>query len=154
MLVVKNLPANAGGIRDVGSIPGLGRSPGVGNGNPLQYSNLENSIYTVHGVAKSRTRLKCLNTSTDNKSGRSTEYYNFLFGFCGCLVAKSVLLFVTLWTVAHQAPQSMGFPRPEYWNVFPFPSPGDLLGLGIKAISPALAGRFFTTEPLEEPKHF
>ena len=51
---------------------------------------------TVHGVAKSQTRLKCLNTFTDNKSGRSTEYYKFLFSFCGCLVAKSVLLFVTL----------------------------------------------------------
>ena len=37
-LVVKNLPANAGDIRDVSSIPGLGRSPGEGNGNPLQYS--------------------------------------------------------------------------------------------------------------------
>ena len=42
--VVKNLPANTGGARDVGSIPGLGRSPGVGNGNPLQYSCLKNSM--------------------------------------------------------------------------------------------------------------
>jgi len=41
-LVVKNLPANAGGMRDVGSIPGSGRSPGEGNGSPLQYSCLEN----------------------------------------------------------------------------------------------------------------
>ena len=41
--VVKNLPANAGDSRDVGSIPESGRSPGVGNGNPLQYSCLENS---------------------------------------------------------------------------------------------------------------
>ena len=41
--VVKNLPANSGDARDVDSIPGLGRSPGVGNGNPLQYSCLENS---------------------------------------------------------------------------------------------------------------
>ena len=40
--MVKNLPANARGIRDVGSIPGLGRSPGGGHGNPLQYSCLEN----------------------------------------------------------------------------------------------------------------
>ena len=40
--VIKNLPASAGDIRDVGSIPGLGRSPGGGNGNPLQYSCLEN----------------------------------------------------------------------------------------------------------------
>ena len=42
VLVVKNLPANAGDIRDLGLIPGLGRSPGAGNGNPLQYSCLEN----------------------------------------------------------------------------------------------------------------
>ena len=43
-LVVKNLPANAGDIRDAGSIPGLGRSPGEGNGNPLQDSCLENPM--------------------------------------------------------------------------------------------------------------
>ena len=42
VLVVKNSPANAGDIRDMGSIPGLGRSPGGGHGNPLQYSCLEN----------------------------------------------------------------------------------------------------------------
>jgi len=60
-LVVKNPPANAGVARNVGSIPGLRRSPGEGNGNPLQYSFLENSMDrgawqgTVHGVAKSRT---------------------------------------------------------------------------------------------------
>ena len=42
--MVKSLPANAGDGGDVGSIPGLGRSPGVGNGNPLQYSCLENPM--------------------------------------------------------------------------------------------------------------
>ena len=42
--MVKNLPANAGGARGAGSIPGLGRSPGEGNGNPLQFSCLENSM--------------------------------------------------------------------------------------------------------------
>ena len=42
--VLKNLPASAEDARDTGLIPGLGRSPGVGNGNPLQYSCLENSI--------------------------------------------------------------------------------------------------------------
>ena len=42
--VVKNLPANAGDARNEGSIPGSGRSSGVGNGNPLQYSCLENSV--------------------------------------------------------------------------------------------------------------
>ena len=49
---------SACGARDLGSIPGLGRSPGEGNGYPLQHSGLENSIDgTVHGVAKSRTQL-------------------------------------------------------------------------------------------------
>ena len=58
VLVVKNPPANAGDIRDVGSIPGSGRSSGEGNGNPLQYSCLESPMdrgawwATVHGVAK------------------------------------------------------------------------------------------------------
>ena len=42
--MVKNLPANAGDARDMGSIPGSGKSPGVGNGNPLQYSCLENPM--------------------------------------------------------------------------------------------------------------
>ena len=62
-LVVKNLPANAGDIRDAGSTPGSGRSPGEGHGNPLQYSCLENPMdrgawqATVHGVARSQTRL-------------------------------------------------------------------------------------------------
>ena len=59
-LVIKNLPANAGDTEDVGSIPGLGRSPGGGNGNPLQYSCLENPMdrgawqATVHRVTKSQ----------------------------------------------------------------------------------------------------
>ena len=63
VLVVKNLCANAGDAGDPGSIPGLGRSPGEGNGNPLQYSSLGNPIdracwATVDIVANSRTRLK------------------------------------------------------------------------------------------------
>ena len=63
-LVVKNPPANAGDVRDVGSIPGSGRSPGGGHGNPLQYSGLENPMdrgawqATVHWVVKSQTQLK------------------------------------------------------------------------------------------------
>ena len=66
MLLVKNLLADAGDIRDPGSIPGLGRSPGGGQGNPLQFSCLDNPVdrgawrATVHGVAKSRTQLKRL----------------------------------------------------------------------------------------------
>ena len=46
-----------------------------------------------------------------------------------------------------EAPLSMGFPRQEYWGGLPFPSPGDHLNPGIEPMSPALAGRFFITEP-------
>ena len=68
MLVVKNPPANAGDIRDAGSVSGLGRSPEGGHGNPLQYSCLENPLdkwtwqAIVHRVAKSWTWLKWLST--------------------------------------------------------------------------------------------
>ena len=57
-VVVKNLPANAGDIRDMGSIPGLGQSPGEGNSNPLQYSCMDNPMdrgawwATVHGAVE------------------------------------------------------------------------------------------------------
>ena len=57
-------------------------------------------------------------------------------------------LCVTLWTVAHQAPLSMGFSRQEYWSQLPCPRPRDLPDLGIESMSlstPALSGRFFTT---------
>ena len=67
-LVLKNTPANAGDIRDVGSVPGLGRSPGAGHGKPLLCSWLENLMdrgawqATVYRVVKSRTWLKWLST--------------------------------------------------------------------------------------------
>ena len=66
--MVKNLPADAGDVKDTGSIPGLGRSPGGGHGTPLQYSCLKNPmdrgawLATVHGFTKSQTRLKRLST--------------------------------------------------------------------------------------------
>ena len=64
VLVVKSLPANTGGIKDAGLMLVSGRSPGGGNGNPLQYSCLENPMdrgawqAIVHRVTKSRTQLK------------------------------------------------------------------------------------------------
>ena len=78
---------------------------------------------------------------------------------CVCMCGKLLLLLllsrfsrvrlcVTPWTVAHQAPLSMGFSRQEYWKGLPFPSPGDLPNPGIEPTSltsPTLAGRFFTT---------
>ena len=68
VLVVKNLSANAGDIRGMGLIPGLGESPGGGHGYSFQYSCLENpmdrgSKAIVHSVAKSQTRLKQLITT-------------------------------------------------------------------------------------------
>ena len=69
-VVVKNLPANARDVRNAGSVPGLRRSPGEGNGSPLQYSRLENPMdrgawwATVHRVTKSWTRLKRLSMHT------------------------------------------------------------------------------------------
>ena len=61
--VVRNPPANAGDAEDTGSVPGSGRSPGEGNGNPLHYTCLKNPMdrgawrATLHGVTKNRTQL-------------------------------------------------------------------------------------------------
>ena len=76
--MVKNPAANVGDARDVGSIPGSGRSPGGGNGNPLQYSCLENPMDReawqdmVHRIAKSQTQLKRF----------SKHAYNYLQFWC------------------------------------------------------------------------
>ena len=70
VLVVKNLPANAGDVRDVDLIPGLGRFRGGGHGSPFQYSCLENSMdrgawgAIVHRVTQSQTQLKQLSMHT------------------------------------------------------------------------------------------
>ena len=82
VLVVKNLTANAGEIRDASLIPGFGRSPGGGHGNPLQYSCLENSMdrgawwATIHRVTKSWARMKPFITYVQ------CDLYGQLFGFC------------------------------------------------------------------------
>ena len=81
---VKNLPDNAGDGKDMGSIPGPGGSPGVGNGNPLQYSCLENSMdrgATVHGVTKSWIWLSTYAHSCDDPVRDS--YHNGLCLSCG-----------------------------------------------------------------------
>ena len=88
VLVVRNLPASAGDIRDMGSIPGLGRSPGGGDGNLLQYSCLENPMdrgvwwAAVHRVAKSQTWLRWFSTHTTNEAyslHRFTDDFHFQF---------------------------------------------------------------------------
>ena len=104
--MVKNLPANAGDIRDVGSILVSGRCPGGGHGNPLQYSCLEKLMdrgawwATVHRVAKSRTQLKRLSTHTQCPQGPSrlspmAVFPSFLW-LNNCCVCLSVLLILSL----------------------------------------------------------
>ena len=68
---------------------------------------------------------------------------------CHCLFRCQVMSdsFVTPWTVAHQAPLSMGFSRQEYWSGMPFSPPGDLLDPGIKPTSPALQVDSLPSEP-------
>ena len=109
---------------DMGLIPGSGRSPGEGNGNPPQYFYLENSMdrgalwATVHRVSKSQTQLSD---------------------------------FVTPWIVAH-LPLSREFSRRECWGGLPFPSPGDLPDPGLEPGSPALQEDSLLSEPPGKPQ--
>ena len=75
---------------------------------------------------------------------------------CVCEVTSVMSNSVTLWTVAHQAPLSIGFSRREYWSGLPCPPLGDLPDPGIEPTSlmcPELAGRFFTTSATQEAQH-
>ena len=72
-----------------------------------------------------------------------------MFLLFSCSVTSDCL--ATPWTVSHQAPLPTGFPRQEYWSGLPFLSPWDLPDQRVKLVSTALAGRFFTTEPLGSP---
>ena len=77
----------------------------------------------------------------ENKNGRwflDPKHPNFGQCLSSVQSLSHVQLFVTLWTVAHQAPLSMGFSRQEYWNRLPLPSPGDLPDPGIEPKSPTL----------------
>ena len=83
-LTVKNLPTNAGDIKDSGSIPGSGRSPGGGHGNPLQYSCLENPLTEEPdglqslGSQFSQTPLKQLSTHTHaSERGELMRFFSF-----------------------------------------------------------------------------
>ena len=116
----KESACNAG---DLGLIPALGRSPGEGNGNPLQYSCLENPMdigawwATVHGVSKSQTQL-------NNRAYKETVQFSSVTQSCPTLLTPRIPLF-------------MGFPKQEYQNGLPFPSPGDLPDPGVKHAPPA-----------------
>ena len=89
----------------------------------------------------------------------SSTISRFIFSMASCLndlysfsrLLSHVQLFVTSWTVAHQAPLSMGFSRQEHWSGLPFPSPGDLPNPGIEPRSPALQAGSFPSESSEKP---
>ena len=110
---------------DMGSTPGLGRSPGEGSGNPLQYSRLGNPMdreawrAIVHGESKSWTQLSMQSMYLGWK-GSLGIFCNILY-ICVCVCICRVLshfghvqLFATLWTGALQAPLSMRFSKQEY----------------------------------------
>ena len=94
-LEVKNLPANAGDLRDAGSVPGLRRSPGKGHGNPFQYSCLKNPMErgawqaTVHRVEESQTQLKGFSTHTHTHTFFSIMS-PFLDQYLACSLLKSL----------------------------------------------------------------
>ena len=77
--MVKNLPANAGEARDVGSVPGSGRSPGVGNDNPLQYSYLENPHGQRSPVGLSTCMHACAHTHTHTRKSMSFDLLAIFF---------------------------------------------------------------------------
>ena len=92
-----------------------------------------------------RLPLGMWNDKVDEKAFMNYKY--------ACMLSR-VRLFATPWTVACQAPLSMGFSRQEYWSGLPFPPPGNLSDPGIEPASPAspvLAGRFSTTKPPGKP---
>src|SRR5574341_460593 len=84
--------------------------------------------------------------------GMDKMWYIQTMEYCCCCLITMSDSFVTLWTVACQAPLSMGFPRQEYWNGLPFPSPGDLPDPGIEPRSPALQADSLLTETSGKPK--
>ena len=109
-----------------------------------------------HGVFLRRIFMSDPLSLTNRRPLRCSFYswVNFgmfvLYGICRfCssiifLLFSHVRLFVTPWTVAHQAPPPMGFPRQEFWSGLLFPSPEYLPDPGIESESPSLAGQFFT----------
>ena len=97
---------------------------------------LKNSFWTIVGL-QCCVSFRC-----------TVKWFSYT---CACIDVPSAVSDSLRPYGACQAPLSMGLSRQEYWSGLPFPPPGDLSDLGIKPKSPALAGRFFTTEPPGKP---
>ena len=158
-LVVKNPPANAGDVRNVGLIPGSRRSPGEVNGNPLQYSCLENPMYrgawqaTVHRVPKSQTWLgEHIPSYKGGPSLRTTSSLKALLrAHILCLVTQHLSDSVwphRPWPIRHLCPwNSPG----KYWSELPCLPRGDLSNPGMEPRFPALQADSLLSEPPEKP---
>ena len=168
-LVVKNLAANAGDRRDVGSIPRLGRSPGRRAWQPtpgipawrIPWTEKPGGLQSIrlHRVRHDWLDLACTYTR---------PFFNHFFFYWVvwdlCIfwikkeseseVALSCLTLCDPMDCTHQAPPSMEFFRQEYWNGLPLPSPGDLPDPGIEPGSPTLQADTLLSEPPENPIYF
>ena len=123
-------------------------------------NSMKHFLTTLHNVTSPSLHLVC--TFLVTVKGL-TFLYLWAIGSClmGCnyLMARVHALNRSVvsnslwppWTVAHQAPLSVGFPRQEFWSGLPFPPPGNLPNPGIEPASSALAGRVFTAEPPQKP---
>ena len=117
------------------------------------------SPHKTLGLFLSKFILNFTWSSLNQDTWQQHNTFPNLYYCCGCFsflsffffLPSCVWLFATSWTVALQAPLSMGFPRQEYWRGLPFSTPGDLPDPGIKSASPALAGSLFTTVPPGKP---
>ena len=106
----------------------------------------------LRGQGRWRPRFPQVGSSQRNLERGAGIWKTLKPPVCVCSVASAVSdSFAIPWTVPSQALLSMGFPRQDYWNRLPFPSPGDPPDPGLKPMSPALAGGFFTSEPPEKP---
>ena len=120
--------------------------------NLSQHQDLFQCVGSSHQVARV-LEFQLQHPSNENLELISFTIDCFDLRLCVCILScfSHVWLFATLWTVACQAPLSMGFSRQEYWSVLPCPPPGDGPDPEIvltSLISPALAGRFFTTSTI------
>ena len=112
---------------------------------------------TAKRLQKKKKLIHCLNKmcskEIEGRTGVSlaelvTHYHSLVFLLCFKVKVK---VYSDSWTVAHQAPPSMGFSRREYWSGLPFPSPGDLPNPGIEPRSPTLQADALTSDPPGKP---
>ena len=127
---------------------------GGGEAPPKGSPPRKEDAWTFHpgylgSMAKVLTALRNENTTVPgaaNEEGKGINPQRISRSCGGGSVAKSCPTLVTPWTIAHQAPLSMGFSRQEYWSGLPFLSPGDLPDPGIEPVSPALQADSLLTE--------